>query len=107
MAKYSQTDYFQANSLFVGSTETGDLLGVELHTGKGSDMLCPQKSSSYTFSVSLFQLKFNSFPSSKILGPFSSGHAWLSALTLIVTTQLVTAYPGAGQIPPQAKHHKL
>ena len=63
VVKYSQTDYFQANSLFVGGTETGDLLGVELHTGRGSDMLCPQKSSSYTFSVSLFQLKFNSLPS--------------------------------------------
>ena len=61
-AKYLQTDYFQANSVFVGSRETGDLLGVELHIGKGSDVLCPQKSSSYTFSVSLFELKFNSFP---------------------------------------------
>ena len=69
-------------------------------------MLRPQKSSSYTFSVSLFQLKFNSFPSSKILGPFCSGHAWLSALTLIVTAQLVTAYPGACRTICHKYHHR-
>ena len=50
VAKYSQTDYFQANSLFVGGRETGDLLGVELHTGEGATC-CALKKVPVTLSV--------------------------------------------------------